>query len=122
MHLELALGCESEAVLFCVELPPQYCIIGRPGGVPLPDLLCEYGLLTKTVCGCVWPKDCVDAPKEVAEHLLLFREAALACGDEIVQVDVYLGQGVHPQIGGGLHPLFIVVCLGCPLFRGLCVC
>ena len=109
-------------VLFCVKLPPQYCLIGLPGGVSLPYIICGYGLISETVCGCIQPEDCVDAPKEVAEHLLLFCGSALVCGDEVVQVDVYLGQGVHLQLGGGLRPLFIVVWLGRPLFRGLCVC
>ena len=54
----------------------------------------------EAVCVYVRPEEYVNDLKKVAEHWASFRGAALACGDEVVHVDVYLGQGVHPQLGG----------------------
>ena len=42
-------------------------------------------------------------------------------GDEVVQVDFYLGQVVHPHLRAELRPLFIVVWLVRSLFGVLCV-
>ena len=50
----------------------------------------------EAVCVYVRPEEYVNDLKKVAEHWASFRGAALACGDEVVHVDVYLGQGMHP--------------------------
>ena len=92
-------------VLFSVKLLPQDCLHCQPGGVSLPHIISGDGLLSDYVGGCVWPEDCVNATEEVTEHLLSFRGATLAGGHEIIQVDVYLGQGMPVQLGGGLLPL-----------------
>ena len=64
-------------VLFCIDLPPQDRLIGVTGGSPLSEPLCRDRLLMEVVCGLVWPEYCVDAPKNVTEHLAYFCGAAL---------------------------------------------
>ena len=118
-YLQIALRRKSEVVLFSVKLPPQDCLRFRPGGVSLPQLLCGYGLLLEAVGVGVRTEERVNAPKEVEENLLSFRGASLAGGYGVVQVYVYLGQGVSQQIDGGLRLLSIVVRLGPPLVGGL---
>ena len=107
-HFSFALGHELEVVLSCVELPLQNRLLGGPGCISLPELLCRDRLLTEAVGIYVRSEDFVDAPKTVAEHLSSLCGAALASGDKFVQVDVYLGQGVLPLLGGGQRPLFVV--------------
>ena len=102
---------QSEVVIFSIELPPQGYICCQTGGVSLSQLHSEDRILSGAVSGCVCPEDCVDAPEEVAEHLLLFHGATLAVGDEVFQVDAYLLQSIPLQLCGGLRKLSINVWL-----------
>ena len=117
MHFAFVLGRESEVVIFCVKLPHQNRLLGGPGGVSLPDILRRDWLITEAIGVDVRSEGFVNAPKNGVDHLSYLFWDPLASGGKVVQVDIYLVQGVPLLIGGGLRPLFVIGRFWKPVFK-----
>ena len=87
-----------------VEVPPQDCLLGGPGPIPLSQFIKGDGFFPVCICLIIGAEYPVDLTEEVPEQLAPLLGVSLEDGNEVVQVDIYVCCGGRALLLRELFP------------------